>query len=177
MDPSWGTQPAECDSGEPLLPPKKAEVFLHGEAVISYKCRRIATKRKVGVSSSSTLTLMSSAKSHQNLGWKRKALALWTLEIFKAGRNSIASGRVANTSRRAGGQEWSHFPPPGLANAPLHLELSTQLLLPGPITLTLGFPQPQLSEGQGSSTLSFWLCQQKRKNFLHAWRRQAQVLG
>lgn len=61
------------------------------------------------------------------------------------------------------------FPPPGLATSPFHLELSKELaLLPGLITLTLGFPTPQLSQkGRQLNIVFFHSFSKRRKNSLH----------
>lgn len=61
------------------------------------------------------------------------------------------------------------FPPPGLATSPFHLDLSKELaLLPGLITLTLGFPTPQLSQkGRQLNIVFFTLSANEEKNSLH----------
>ena len=61
------------------------------------------------------------------------------------------------------------FPPPGLAMSPLHLELSKEpALLPGLITLTLGFPTPQLSQrGRQLNIVFFTLSAKEKKNSVH----------
>lgn len=126
--------------GEFMFPHMDEQWFQH-------TCWEIPTKRKPELFPSPILTLESLAKSHQNLGQKHKVLALCILEVFKAGRNGIAWSPVTETSRRAPGQEWSHFLPPGLATSLLHLERFTGFaLFPGLITPTLGFPKPWLSQ-------------------------------
>lgn len=64
--------------------------------------------------------------------------------------------------------EMKPFPPPGLATSLLHLELSKELaLLPGLITLTLGFPKPRLSQRGGQLNIVFFtLSAKEEKNSL-----------
>lgn len=69
------------------------------------------------------------------------------------------------------------FPPPGLATSPFHLELSKELaLLPGLITLTLGFLTPQLSQ-KGRQLNIVFFTQQTKKKILCIRKWHAQALG
>ena len=70
------------------------------------------------------------------------------------------------------------FPPPGLAMSPLHLELSKEpALLPGLITLTLGFPTPQLSQRGRQLNIVFFTLSAKEKKILCMRKWHAQAVG
>lgn len=142
MDRAWGLQQAENDGMEPPLAPEDNWSFLTWRSSSSnVNAEESPQREKYSYPLPATQTL----KSHQNLGWKHKALALWMLGVSKAGENRIALGPVTKISQRAPGQEWSHFRLPGLANTLLYLDSPKDLLFPALITPTLGFPEPRWS--------------------------------
>lgn len=84
MDHAWKMQQAQNDGVAPPLAPEERRSFLTWRSRNSNINAEESLQREKYNYLAPTQTLKFWAKSHQNLGWKHKALALWILEVFEA---------------------------------------------------------------------------------------------